>query len=139
MATLTPEEIGTFLSEPQVGHLVTVRPKGTPHVAPVWFVWDVDRVLVIAGDEAVKVRNIRRNPAVALSVAAPGRPYSYAVVEGTAEVTTDDLGPIVRRICLHYDGPERGEEFARELLDQGRMVSIRIRVDRVISWKDDDG
>ena len=138
MATMTPEEIGVFLSEPKAGHLVTVRPRGAPHVAPVWFLWEVDQVLVIAGEDAVKVRNIRRNPAVALSVATPGRPYAYAVVEGTAELTTEDLESTVRRICVHYNGPERGGAFARELLEQGGTTSIRIRVDRVISWKDDD-
>jgi len=43
----------------------------------------------------------------------------------------------VERMCLLYDGPIRGAEFAKELLGQQRMVLIEISIDKIISWKDD--
>ena len=73
MAELGQQEIEAYLGEPHVANLTTVRPGGGPHVAPVWFLWEAGRVYVIAGNTAVKVRNIRANPAVALSVAAETR------------------------------------------------------------------
>lgn len=137
MAKLSQQEIDAFLAEPRIAHLVTLRTSGTPHVAPVWFLYENGRAMVMADGGAVKVRNIKRNPTVALSVAAPLRPLSYVVLEGRAELTTRDMAGVVERMCVLYDGPERGKEFAQELLDDARMTLIDISVDRVMSWKDD--
>ncbi len=137
MAKLSEDELVRFLDESHVAHLVTLRPNGKPHVAPVWYVWDADRAVVMAGQDAIKVKNIRRNPAVSLSIDAAQRPYHYVIIEGLATVTRDDLERQVRRICVRYDGPERGEAFARELLAEERMVLLGIDVDRMISWKED--
>ncbi len=137
MAKLSQDELVRFLDEAHVAHLVTLRPNSKPHVAPVWYVWDGIRAVVMAGQDAIKVKNIRRNPAVSLSIAAAQRPYHYVIIEGRATVTRDDLDRQVRRICVRYDGPERGEVFARELLAEERMVLLGIEVDRMISWKED--
>ena len=137
MASFTTEEIDAFLSEPNLAHLVTLRASGTPHVAPVWFLWDAGRAYVMADAGAVKVRNIRRNPAVSVCVSTPGRPYAFVTVEGTASTGTEGMEAMVHRICVNYDGPERGPEFARELLDADRMALITITPDRIMSWKDD--
>ena len=137
MATLSRGEVDEFLSQPNLAHLVTLRPAGTPHVAPVWFLWDRGRAFVMADAGAVKVRNIRRNPAVSVCVSTAGRPYAFVSVEGLASIGTEGLEDMVRRICVNYDGPERGPEFARELLADERITLITITPDRIISWKDD--
>ncbi len=41
-------------------------------------------------------------------------------------------------MCVLYDGPGRGSEYAKELLGEERMVLLQITVDRVMSWKGDD-
>lgn len=142
MARLNPEERELFLGQPRIAHLVTLRPDGTPHVAPVWFLWDGEhgnrgRVWVMADGGAVKVRNVKNNPSVALSVATPERPLSYMVVEGRADITSEGLEDVVERMCVLYDGPGKGDDFAKELIGEERMVLLDITVDRVISWKDD--
>ena len=138
MAKLSQQEMDRFLAQPRIAHLVTLRPAGTPHVAPVWFLWDRGRAFVMADANAVKVRNIEGNPAVALSIATSKRPLSYVVLEGQAEVTSEDLPQVVERMCVLYDGPERGAEFAKELLGEDRMVLLEIAIDRIMSWKDND-
>ena len=126
------------MAQPRTAHLVTLRAEGTPHVAPVWFLWDEGRALVMADAKAVKVRNIRRNPAVALSVSTPDHPYLFVTIEGVANLAGDGLEDMVRRTCILYEGEERGAEFARELLTDERMALIAITPDRFISWKEDD-
>ncbi len=138
MANLTSAEIEAFLAEPRTAHLVTLRASGTPHVAPVWFLWKGGRALVMADASAVKVRNIRRNPAVALSVATPDHPYNYVSIEGTANIASEGLEAMVRETCVLYEGPQRGAEFADELLADERLTLITISVDRFVSWKEDD-
>ncbi len=139
MVRLSQEEQELFLAQPRIAHLVTLRPAGTPLVAPVWFLWDRGRAFVMADANAVKVRNVKRNPAVALSIATPDRPLSYVVLEGQAEVASENLADVVERMCVLYDGPERGAEFAKELLGEDRMVLLEITIDRVMSWQDDGG
>ena len=138
MAKLTGAEIEAFLAQPRTAQLVTLRPSGTPHVAPVWFLWKDGRALVMADAAAVKVRNARRNPAVALCVCTPEHPYNYVTVEGTASITDEGLEDMVRQTCVLYEGQQRGAEFADELLADERLTLIAISVDRFISWKEDD-
>jgi len=141
MAKLSQQEREQFLVQPRIAHLVTLRAAGTPHAAPVWFLWERDgdqgRAWVMANAGAVKVRNVRGNPAVALSIATSERPLSYVVLEGQATITSEDLHRVVEQMCVLYDGPERGVEFAKELLSEDRMVLLEITIDRVMSWKDD--
>ena len=136
MGTLSRPEVDEFLSQPRTAQLVTLRAAGTPHVAPVWFLWHEGRALVMADKAAVKVRNIRRNPAVALCVSTPDHPYSFVTIEGTANVADSGLEDMVRRTCVLYEGEERGNEFAVELLTDERLALIAISPDRFISWKE---
>ena len=138
MASMIQSEIEAYLGVPHIAQLVTIRPDGRPHVAPVWFLWEGGHAILMAGANAVKVKNVRSNPKVALSIAAGQRPYQYVVLEGEATVTRKNLPKEVERLCIRYDGPERGEQFAQELLSEGRMVLIDISIDRTISWKEDD-
>ena len=138
MTRLSAVEIDSQLTKPHVAHLVSIRPDGRPHVAPVWYARDGGRVWVMTGSGTAKARNITNNPAVSLSIAAPWRPYWYIVLEGIASLTKDNMESLVKNICTLYDGPVRGAEFARELLTEEDMVLIDIRIERVISWQDDD-
>ena len=138
MGTLSSAEVDEFLSQPRTAQLVTMYRDGTHHVAPVWFLWDDGKALVMAGRERVKVRNIRRNPAVALCVCTAEHPYSFVTIEGTASITDEGLDDMVQRICVLYEGEERGAEFAAQLLAEERLTLIVIAPDRFVSWKEDE-
>ena len=138
MADMTQQEIAAYLAEAHIAHLVTLRSNGRPHVAPVWYLEENGRAFVMADANAVKVRNIRRNPAVSLSIATDQRPLKYVVLTGDARVADGDLVQMVERICVRYDGAVRGVEYAKELLAENRMALIEIQVTRVIGWQDGD-
>ena len=63
--------------------LCTVRDDGTPHLTPIWFVYLDDTFWLCTGASAVKTRNVRTNPTVALGLEDANRPL---VVEGEATV-----------------------------------------------------
>ena len=138
MATLTPEEIDEYLGNPHVAQLVTIRPDGRPHIAPVWYIRESGRVKVMTFESSVKVRNVNSNSKVAISVATDGHPYRYVILEGDAVVTKENLEQEVERLCVHYEGPERGAEYTKELLAGSGMVMIDIAVRKTISWKEDE-
>ena len=135
MPAMSQQDTEAYLSAPHVAQFATVRPDERPHLAPVWFKWEGERAYVMCGGNAVKVRNIVRNPAVTLSVANDERPYKYVALEGTAEVLREDSADTVRRICVHYEGPERGQNYAQRLLSSSwDLAVIEIAVKRIVGW-----
>ena len=136
MPRLTPQEIDSYLAGPHVAHFASIRQDGTPHISPVWYRWEDGKVTVVSGDSAVKTRNVRQNPKVAISVATDEWPYQYVILEGDATVENANLRDTVRSIFSRYEGTERGAQDADELTrsDQ-RLVAIIIDVNRVMSWK----
>ena len=136
MPRLTSQEIDAYLAGPHVAHFASIREDGSPHVSPVWYQWEDGKVIVVSGDAAVKTRNVRRNPKVALSVATDEWPYQYVILEGDATVRNDNLKDAVRRIFSRYEGEERGEQDAADLAEgDQKLVAIEIDVNRVMSWK----
>jgi PPOX class probable F420-dependent enzyme len=66
--------------------LVTVGADGTPEPSPVWFLWEGQSALIFSKPDAPKVRNIARNPAVALHFDGDGRGGDVVVMTGRADV-----------------------------------------------------
>ena len=137
MADLSQKEISDLLAEPHLCHLATVRPDGRPHVTPIWYMEENGIAFVMAGANSVKFRNVRQNPKVSLSIATDRRPYKYVVLEGEGRVTEDNLNQVTERLCVRYDGPERGRAYARELIAAGGLRVLEVQVQRVLSWTSD--
>jgi PPOX class probable F420-dependent enzyme len=72
--------------------LCSVRPDGSPHVTPVWFVFLQGSWWIGVDSGSVKVRNIARNPQVSLAL-EDGR--SPVVAEGEAQLYRDGFPPEV--------------------------------------------
>ncbi|HEU0236577.1 MAG TPA: pyridoxamine 5'-phosphate oxidase family protein, partial [Candidatus Limnocylindrales bacterium] len=60
--------IDRLLREEPVVWLSTVREDGRPHLVPVWFSWDGERLVVASKPDAIKVRNVRANPQVMVAL-----------------------------------------------------------------------
>ncbi len=118
--------------------LATVRPDGRPHLAPVWYDLDEDGSLVFStGESTVKGRNIRHEPRVSLCVDDDRPPFSFVVVEGTAEIS-DDLDEVrswASRLGGRYMGAERAEEYGSRNGVAGELL-VRVRPEHVVSAVD---
>lgn len=104
-----PEDMLDLLERPLYGHLATVRPDGTPQVNPMWFEWDGEVLRFTHTTQRQKYRNLKANPAVAISVIDPDNPYRYLEVRGIVE---DEVPDPEATFYLHlndrYDGPLTG-------------------------------
>lgn len=79
-----PEQIAKArqrLEKDRDAWMVTTRPDGRPHTAPIWFVWHGDNVYVMTG--GVKLANVQHNGFAAIN-GESGR--DVVIVEGTAKV-----------------------------------------------------
>jgi PPOX class probable F420-dependent enzyme len=130
MASVIDAEAAAFLAEVHLAHLVTVGVSGAPHVAPVWYHYQDDTFEIFAGPEAVKVRNIRRDSRVALSIASEDEPYRYVLVEGIARIGESGVTQAVSAISVRYLGVERGKRFAQTLASS---VLITINPRRLVT------
>jgi PPOX class probable F420-dependent enzyme len=91
-----------------LAHLGTAMPSGAPQVTPVWFDYDGRFFLVNSARGRVKDRNMRRNPAVALSIVDPGNPYRYVSVRGrVVEITEREGDAHIDRLAKKYLGKDR--------------------------------
>lgn len=76
------------LREELIIWLTTVRPNGRPDPSPVWFLWDGESILIYSRPNTPKLRNIERNPHVALNFDGNGRGGDIVVFNGEARIDT---------------------------------------------------
>ena len=88
MATLD-QKARSFLEQPFVGTVTTLRPDGSPHSTIVWVDTDTDEVLFNTAAGRAKEKHLRQDPRVSLLVVDPGNTYKWVAVSGTAELTTE--------------------------------------------------
>ena len=91
MTTSLPDSARAVLDSPGLAHLVTLNPDGSPQVTVVWAGLDGDEIVAAHLPEHRKVRNIRNDSRVALSIETAARNAmglnEYLVVYGTARIT----------------------------------------------------
>lgn len=96
----------------RLAHFVTVNADGSPHVTIVWVGLDGGDIVIGKLMVDRKVRNIRRDPRVSLSIEAEGDTYGmqhHLVVEGEARITEGGAPELLHELAQRYVGP--GTEF----------------------------
>jgi PPOX class probable F420-dependent enzyme len=76
--------------------LSTANREATPHVVPIWFSWDGERLFVASKPHARKVRDLRDNPRLMVALGEPDEDFDVGLVEAVAELpsaSTADLLP----------------------------------------------
>jgi len=136
-----PERIRALVESGPLAHLATLNADGSPQVTMVW--------IGVEGDEIVsghlyrhrKVRNVERDPTVALSFEAPGvneiGMRHYVVLYGRARVTEGGAPELLQRLARVYVGPDA---IFPPMPDPPPGYVTRITVDRVSGigpWIDD--
>ncbi|HEY4409277.1 MAG TPA: PPOX class F420-dependent oxidoreductase [Acidimicrobiia bacterium] len=98
------------LSAGNLAHLVTLNPDGSPQLSVVWVGVDGDDIVLAHLGGGQKIKNLRRDPRVSLSMATGGRNEAgldyYLIVHGRAAVA-DGGGPeLLQRLAHVYLGPD---------------------------------
>ena len=110
MTTLLPDSARAVLDSPALAHLVTLNPDGSPQVTVVWVGLDGDEIVAAHLPEHRKVRNIRNDSRVALSIETGMRNAiglnEYLVVYGTARITEGGAAELLQQLAYTYLGPE---------------------------------
>lgn len=105
-----------LLTSGTVATLVTTNADGSPQAAVVWVGLDgggdADDVEIVAGHLHLqqKVRNVRRDPRVLLTMIAPDRNamglQEHLIVHGDARITEGGAPELLQRLAHVYLGPD---------------------------------
>ena len=93
----------------RLAHLVTINADGSPQTSVVWVGLDGDEIVSGHMGMRQKLRNVRRDPRVVLSLETghrnPAGLDEYLVVRGTARVTEGGAADLLQRLADVYLGP----------------------------------
>jgi PPOX class probable F420-dependent enzyme len=81
-----------LITDKNFGHIATINKDGSPQVSPVWIELDGNLLVVNSEQKRRKVRNLRRDPRVAVSIQNAENPYQYIEIRGRAVEITDAGG-----------------------------------------------
>ena len=115
-----------------LAHLVTLDPDGAPQVTCVWVGLDGDEIVSGHLGRFRKIRNVERDPRVALSIEGTETNAfglrDYLVLHGRARVEEGGAAALLQRLAYVYIGP--GVRFP-PMPDPPPGLVLRITVDRV--------
>lgn len=131
MRSLT-RTVRDFIATGPVAHVVTLDRAGSPQVSLAWVGIEGDEVVIGTLHDQPKLRNLRRDPRIALSFQAPGRSEydldHYLVLRGTARVTEGGAPALLHDLAQRYIGP--GTPFP-PMPDPPPGFVIRVAVEKV--------
>ncbi len=100
-----PETLLDLLRRPSLCFLATTMPDGSPQLTETWVDTDGSRILVNTVQGFQKLRNIGRDPRVALNVADADQPTTYYAIRGrVVGVTTDGATEHIETLAQRYLG-----------------------------------
>lgn len=100
-----PADFHDLLISTAVAFVSTIGARGEPQVTPLWFLWDGERVRISLVEGRQKLRNLRRDPRIAVVIANPARPTYYIELRGSvSELVPDPDCALERAIAVKYIG-----------------------------------
>lgn len=98
-----------LLESDAVASLVTLNADGSPHVSSAWVGIENGEICFATLDDQKKLRNIRRDPRVALTMQSDKVNNwglrEYLVIYGTARITEGGAADMLQRLARTYLGP----------------------------------
>jgi PPOX class probable F420-dependent enzyme len=123
-----PDDLRALLEQPSLCFLATTMPDGSPQLTQTWAGTDGKHVLVNTVQGHQKVRNIERDPRVALNIADAANPFRYYRVRGRVlDITADGAVEHIEKLAQRYTGKPYAWYGGR---DQVRLL-LRIEAEKI--------
>ena len=125
MGTL-PEHVAELIDRNVIVHLATTNPDGSPQASPIWLERDGTLLRFGTAEGRAKVRNLRRDPRLALSLVDPDDPESGVSIRGRAVAIEPRGWDLIDRLARRYRG---SDGFPR--VDGMTRLDVDVVVERV--------
>ena len=128
MPVSLPDGLLDLLHRPSPCFISTLMPDGSPQMTETWVDTDGTNVVINTVDGFLKVKNIRRDPRVAVAVSDPENPSRYFAVRGrVVNVTSEGGVEHIEQLAQRYLGTSYPWYGGR---DQVRLI-VTIEADRI--------
>lgn len=108
MAIELSEKAVGLLKGKNFANVATTRRDGSPQVSPIWVDFDGTHIILNSEEKRAKVKNLRRDPRVSVSVFDQGNPYSYVQIQGrVVELTPEGGAEGIDKMAQKYLGQEK--------------------------------
>ncbi|MGC9523647.1 MAG: PPOX class F420-dependent oxidoreductase [Anaerolineae bacterium] len=105
MAVDIPKAYMDLFERRAFASLATLMPDGSPHVTPVWVLYEAPYVLVNTARGRVKDRNVHEDPRVAMAIIDPDNPYRYLAIQGrVVKATEKGAVDVINQMNMKYQG-----------------------------------
>jgi len=105
---------------------------GTPRVIPIWFHWNGHEFVLGTPPKAPKVKALKKNPKVALTIDDNTFPHKVLLIRGTARLQPlDGIVPEYATAAERYFGPQQGQAWVKQL---SGMVPSMVRITVTPEW-----
>lgn len=99
------EELLALLRKPSTCYLATTMADGSPQITQTWVHTDGQHIIINSVQGYVKIKNITRDPRVAVVISPPENPTRYFQVRGRViNVTTDGAAEHIDMLSQKYTG-----------------------------------
>jgi PPOX class probable F420-dependent enzyme len=125
---LTPQLLD-LLRAPSICYIATIMPDGSPQLTQTWVDTDGEHVLINTVEGFQKVRNIERDPRVALTITDANETHRYLQVRGNViNMTTEGGVEHIEKLAHKYTGKPytwyNGRDSVRVILTiEARKIS----------------
>ncbi|MGA5192308.1 PPOX class F420-dependent oxidoreductase [Streptomyces exfoliatus] len=126
-----PDAVRALLDDINPAVLATIQPDGSPQTSVVWVGRDGDDVLISSQEGRRKIKNIRADARVSLTVHDRDDPDVYAEIRGTATVTEDAGRALAVALAESYEGEGAGQEYL-DLPPEKVRVAVRITPTKIV-------
>ena len=100
-----PKALIALLHQPSTCYVATTMSDGSPQLTQTWVDTDGEHLLINTVQGFQKVRNVERDPRVAVTVSDPGNPRRYYAVRGrVVDVTADGGADHIEKLAQKYLG-----------------------------------
>lgn len=112
--------------------LAYVWTDGTPRVIPIWFHWDGEEFVMASPPKAPKLKALRKNPKVSLTIDDNVFPHKVLLVRGSARLEeVDGIVPEYLAAAERYFDPELAQAWIKQLRT---LVSSMVRITITPEW-----
>lgn len=123
-----PVDVDEFLRLPNPAVVASLRRDGSPHTVVTWYAWEESRVLLSMDESRLRLRFMRRDPRIALTVADDEDWGRHVSLLGRVVAIEEDVDlRDIDRLALHYTGQ-------RFRMRDRRRFSARMEVEAWHGW-----
>jgi len=126
MALTLSDAVRALIDGKNFATVATLDPDGGPQTSVVWVGLDEGDLVFSATEDRRKVRNLRRDPRVSVSITDAADPYRHTQLRGTVTIEPDPgktLPKILSHKYLAQDPPPESESTER--------VIVRLKADKI--------